>query len=133
VPEPENLRKQGLSAFSFLGRFFIHLFLPMTKKQFLILNTLALAFLLLTGLRFLLLKDIETRRVSVTQAQAVIAQGQQSEQVLRQIILRVARASQAEPDLKDLLQQFKIKLDPSPASAPSSPAGSANADRPKTN
>jgi hypothetical protein len=105
----------------------------MTKKQFLILNTLALAFLLLTGLRFLLLKDIETRRVSVTQAQAVIAQGQQSEQVLRQIILRVARASQAEPDLKDLLQQFKIKLDPSPASAPSSPAGSANADRPKTN
>ena len=91
----------------------------MNKTQFLILNVLALLFLILTGVRFLLIKDLETGRGKLQQAQTVIAKGQQSEQVLRKIILRLAQASQREPDLKDLLKQYNITVsNPGSASSP---------------
>jgi hypothetical protein len=90
----------------------------MNRTRFIILNVLACLFLLLTVLRLLLVQDLESARLQVVQAQSLVAQGQQSEQVLRQIILRLAQASQREPDLKDLLKQFNITINnnaPAPA------------------
>lgn len=90
-------------------------FFTMNKSQFLILNVLAVLFLLLTGVRFLLVKDLESKRSTIAQVQAVVSQGRESEQVLRRIILRLNQSAQREPDLRDLLKQFNVKVTNSPA------------------
>lgn len=96
----------------------------MNKTQFYLLNALALLFLLLTGVRFLLIKDLEAKRANLVQIQAVVSQGQQSEQALRKIILRLVQASQREPDLKDLLKQFNVKISSNPAAQPAAAVSS---------
>ncbi|NJK91314.1 MAG: hypothetical protein HC904_05465 [Blastochloris sp.] len=97
----------------------------MSRTQILILNVLAVFFLLLTGTRYLLLQDVERHRRELQLSQALVVQAKQSEQVLRQIILRLAQSSQREPDLKDLLKQYNITIGPSVPSVSPQPGVSA--------
>lgn len=84
----------------------------MTRTQFWVLNALAGVVVVLLGLKVALALDIGRRQVQLAQAQAVLAQAQRAEPVMKELALRIAQAAQREPQLADLLKQHGVRLSP---------------------
>ncbi len=82
--------------------------MDVNKTQFVILNILAVlaSFLMLT--RTLLLQNNDMLRQQLMQTQMEINSADNLAPLLQNLVARINRAAQVEPDLKDLLKQYQI-------------------------
>ena len=80
----------------------------MSKGQFIILSVLSVLASLLMVIRMLLLQNNELLQQQLMQTQMEISQAQNMVPLLERLTLRIQRASESEPDLKDLLRQYKL-------------------------
>ncbi|MFQ3671586.1 MAG: hypothetical protein SNJ84_09030 [Verrucomicrobiia bacterium] len=86
----------------------------MNAWQFWTLNALSGILVLLVVIQYFLSQDVGRLQQVVMGEQREVQQAQASEQVLRALALRVAQISESEPDLKNLLLKYNLRVNPSP-------------------
>lgn len=81
----------------------------MSKSQFIALNVIAMVLAILILANLFLARENQQLNIRIAQNQAVVNSGRQAEAILRQMTVRIARGSDLDPKLRELLQRHELK------------------------
>lgn len=81
----------------------------MSKSQFIVLNVIAMVLAILILANLFLARENRQLSVQLAQNQALVNGGRQAEAILRQMTVRIARGSDLDPKLRELLLRHELK------------------------
>lgn len=86
----------------------------MKAWQFWTLNVLSGILVVLVVIQYFLSQDLARRQQVAMAEQREVQQAQAAEQVLRALALRVAQVAEKEPELKNLLSKYNLRVNQNP-------------------
>jgi len=86
----------------------------MSPWQFWTLNVLSVLLAALILTQFFLVRNVQNLNQEMMAAQQQINTAKQAEQVLKVTAIRVAQASEKEPELKNLLKKYNLNVNLTP-------------------